>query len=688
MAPSGDASAFDKELAEAISDLEIPFYIKLSPDGQKVLYKTATTSRKGKNSVSTLWLASTKEPGSSRQLTSGQSLEGDPAWHPNGNQIAFVSDRAKPGESSAIYMLRLDGGDAVAITPSDNAQGIEWFAFSPNGETIAYLSADEKSEELKEKEEKGETDPDVWGERWEHARLRLVNVASKETKTLVGGDRHIGELAWSPDGKSVAFFSIANPHIEEALLTGTTISIVNVETGEVRDLCKVPNELNYLTWAPDGSIYFTTGTPDDRDTGGPAVYTVDPTAAEPKHIKIACGEHDHASGIAVAGGKLLVNRAVKFHNVISELGGKDLFQKDTEIWAWDVYINAETGTPILATCLSDIDTPYEVYIVEEGKEDIKLSNHGKALEGRSFGSCSELTCPSADGEVELDALYYTPTSKTTENGTPSEPLPTFVLIHGGPTSRDCNTFDGTCYSWAPYILSKGYGVLLPQYRGSTGRGEKFASYSMGGQGKYDYADVISITDNAIKKGFVDPKKLIVGGWSQGGLITYICSVRNGLHGLGWRFNAAIAGAGVCDIESNAMTSDLGSTYERELAGGYSIWMLDRDDTRNRQGSALWEVAGAVKESRESGEPVIPPMLILHGDKDDRCPFSQAEGFRRALRHHGLPCEFVAYPGEGHGIMARRFRLDIFERVGRWCDTYIGPEVEEKLAIMVDEKLNV
>lgn len=688
MTPSGDASAFDKQLAEAICDLEIPLYIKFSPDGEKVLYKTAPDPRKGKNSVSTLWLASTTEPGSSRQLTSGQSQEGDPEWHPSGNQVAFVSDRAKPGESSAIYMLRLDGGDAVAITPADNAQDIESFAFSPNGETIAYLSPDEKTEELKEKEEKDESGPDVWGERWEYARLRLVNVASHETKTLVEGDRHIDELAWSPDGKSVAFFSIANPNIEEAMLTGTTICTVNVETGAVRDLCKVPNELNYLTWAPDGSIYFTTGTPDNRDTGGLAVYTVDPAAAEPKHVKIACGEHDHAAGIAVAGEKLLVNRAVRFSSVISELGGKDLFQKDTEIWAWDVFVNPDSGTPILAAGLSDVDMPYEVFIVEEGKEDLKLSHHGKPLESRSFGSCSELTCQSADGEVELDALYLTPTSKKTENGTPVEPLPTFVIIHGGPTSRDCKVFDGACYQWAPYILSKGYGVLLPQYRGSTGRGEKFASYSMGGQGKYDYADVISITDNAIKKGFADPKKLIVGGWSQGGLITYLCSVRNGLHGLGWRFNATIAGAGVCDIESLAITSDLGSTYERELAGGDSIWTLDRHDTRNRQGSALWEVAGAVKQSRERGEPVIPPMLILHGDKDVRCPFSQAEGFRRALRTHGLPCEFVAYPGEGHGIRARRFWLDMFERVGRWCDLYIGPGVEDKLVTMVDEKLQV
>ncbi|KAH6867166.1 Alpha/Beta hydrolase protein [Thelonectria olida] len=682
MAQSGDVPAFDKPLAEAICDLETPNRVKFSPDGQKVLYSTSLTSghRKGKNHISTLWLASTAEPGSSRRLTSGLSNDTAPTWHPRGNQVAFLSDRAKPGESSAIWILRLDGGDAVAVTPADNAEDIDTFAFSPNGETIAYVSPDEKSDELKEKEEKDEPDPDVWGARWEYARLRLVDVASKQTRTLVGGNRHVTDIAWSPDGESVAYQSNENPHIEEAMLTGTTISTVNVETGVARDLCTVMNEPNELTWAPDGQIYFITGTPDDKNLGGSAVYTVDPTAVSPKFVKVACGEQDDASSLVVAGSKLLVNRSIRHINVISELGGRDLFQEKKEIWAWDVFISRETGTATLACGLSDVNTPYEVFIVEASKDNVKLSAHGKALENRSFGSCTVLTCPSADGEVELDGLYLTPISKTGENGKPVEPLPTFVIIHGGPTARNCDSFDTTCFNWAPYILSKGYGVLLPQYRGSSGRGEKFASYSMGGQGKYDYADVISITDNAIKEGFANLQKLIVGGWSQGGLLTYLCSVRNGLHDLGWRFNATIAGAGVCDIESLALTADLGSTYEIELAGGHTTWTLGRDDTRNRQGSALWEVAGAVEESRRRGEPVIPPMLILHGDKDERCPFSQAEGFRRALRAHGLPCEFVAYPGEAHSIQQQRFWLDMLERVARWCDEYIGPGAEAKLAI--------
>jgi dipeptidyl aminopeptidase/acylaminoacyl peptidase len=269
-------------------------------------------------------------------------------------------------------------------------------------------------------------------------------------------------------------------------------------------------------------------------------------------------------------------------------------------------------------------------------------------------------------------LYLTPTSMAGEHGTPRDPLPTFVLIHGGPTDRNCNTFDTFYMSWTPYVLSQGYGVLLPQYRGSTGRGEKFASYSVGGLGKYDYADIIALTDNAIKKGFANGKKLMVGGWSQGGYLTYLCGVRNGLHGLGWRFNAGVAGAGICDVDSLALTSDLGSTCQAEINGGLSPWKVYRDDTRGRQGSALWEVTHAMDESRRRGEPVIPPILVLHGQNDERCPISQAHGFRRALRAHGLPCEFVVYPGEPHMVRSRRFWLDMLERVGRWCDTYIGP----------------
>lgn len=88
--------------------------------------------------------------------------------------------------------------------------------------------------------------------------------------------------------------------------------------------------------------------------------------------------------------------------------------------------------------------------------------------GQQFGTCNSLTCMSTDGEIELDALYLTPTSSPL--GAHHRPLPTAVLIHGGPNTRVTNAFNAYYYMLTPYLLSLGFGILLPNYRGSSGRG--------------------------------------------------------------------------------------------------------------------------------------------------------------------------------------------------------------------------
>lgn len=655
----------NEQLIQSLCDLEIPKTIRISPNREKVLYSTELTwgHRKGKFAVSTLWLASTGTPDSSIQLTPGLFRDYAPAWSPDGKAVAFISDRAGAGTKWALYLLPLQqGGEAYPITPVENASPIDAFAFSPSGSHIAFLSADENPQS---------TELQAWGESWRFTRLRVVDLRTKQVRT-VKLDRHVTGVCWSPDGTHIGFSSCLTPDIEEPHLTGTTISIVDTDLIYIEELCHFPKVVIDLTWAADGHLYFCAGVPASKIFAGCGVYRTDSRSRDHRYEWTAFGIEDDSIGLTCdSKGTLIVQVQHRLESRVCLLDGTVLYSKKEELEAFAAETDID-GNFVIAVATSNINQPAEIYTIKSSCEKAmtKISSHGDRFAGRRFGTCSFLTQMSPDGEAELDALYLTPES-CTSGDTPSRPLPTAVLIHGGPNTRLTNAFNTYYYMLAPYLLSLGFGILLPNYRGSSGRGERFGSYSIGGLGKYDYADVITLTQCAIDKGYADKERLLVGGWSQGGFLTNLCSVRNGSHDGGWRFRAAMPGASICDIDSMALTSDLGCTFEPELSRDGVAWNMDFDDIRNRPASALWAFKEASRRADAEGDPIVPPMLILHGETDARCPVTQAWALRRALRSYDIPFELVIYPSQGHFFEDQKYWVDMALRTGRWCEKYIG-----------------
>ena len=305
----------------------------------------------------------------------------------------------------------------------------------------------------------------------------------------------------------------------------------------------------------------------------------------------------------------------------------------------------------------------------------QLSRHGESFQGQNFGICTILSCPSTDHYgVEIDGIYLQPAfqSRHRSETAPSEPCPTVVLIHGGPRARVTNAFNTLYYMWTPYLLSLGYGVLLPNYRGSSGRGAEFSSFSYGGIGVHDYADIITLTQYAIKTGHADPDRLVVGGYSHGGLLANLCTIRNRSHEYGWEFKAVISGAGISDVDTMSLTADMSDAYQAELHEDASPWTMSADDASTRTASVLWAFKEAMARSNSDRSSVIPPMLILHGANDQRCHISQAQGLRRALEYYSLPFEMVVYPRQGHIFHEQYFWIDMALRMGRWVEQHIGP----------------
>jgi dienelactone hydrolase len=225
---------------------------------------------------------------------------------------------------------------------------------------------------------------------------------------------------------------------------------------------------------------------------------------------------------------------------------------------------------------------------------------------------------------------------------PGAPLPTVLLVHGGPYVR------GASWEWdaeAQFLASRGYVVLQPQFRGSTGFGAKHfrAGWKQWGRAMQD--DLADTVAWAVGKGYADPKRVAIMGASYGGYATLMGLIRDPQ-----LFKCGVEWAGVTDLAMmlNSVESDLSADARR-----YDMRTLvgdpDKDAAQFAQFSPL-QRAGELKQ----------PLLMAHGGQDSRVPIAHAAKFKAAVNNRNI--EWVVYPEEGHGWRNESTRLDFWTRV--------------------------
>jgi dipeptidyl aminopeptidase/acylaminoacyl peptidase len=626
---------------------------RVSPDGKTVAYVVWRLDKESNATKGAIWMAATDGSTPPRQFTSGESLDADPRWSPDGSRLAFTSKRGT--DAAQLFVIPVAGGEARKLT--DLKEDVQYAAWSPDGSRIAFAArvpdpANDEKDERKRAPRRitrlaYKLDNEGWTIDRPHHIYTVTADGSGEPVQLTSGDVEDLRPAWSPDGTRIAF--AAARHDDWDIVPGEDVYVVSADGGEPERLTATDGYATLPSWSPDGSRIAYTFAPGIFD--------------EPRHSQIAVID------VASRDRRLLTETLDRNSSPYPEMrepiwDGEDLVFAvedsgnthlyrvpadgseaperivggDRMVTGYDVAGGTIAHSVAGPTALS------ELYVGER-----QLTDVGAAFaEGRELVAPERFTAISPDG-TEVEAWVIRPAGF--EEG---RKYPTLLNIHGGPFTQYGNKFFDEFQVYA----GAGYVVVYSNPRGSSGYSEAWGRAIRGpaeggpGWGTVDYEDVMAVMDEAIKRfDFVDPDRLGVMGGSYGGYMT------SWIVGHNDRFRAAISERAVNNLLAEGGSSDIAYFWK-----GYI-------------GAHPWDAPEAYTKMSPStyAKDITTPLLILHSEDDLRCPIAQGEDLFIVLRALRREVEMVRFPAEGHELSRSGspiHRVTRFEVILDWWERHL------------------
>jgi len=637
---------------------------QLSADGNLVAYLRTTTDTKSGKRNADIWVVGA-DASNARELLGGDKSEHTPRWSPDGRRIAFVSNR---DGASQVFIANADGSDAKRIT--DLAMGAQApLVFSPDASRLAFVSdvypecGDEACN--KRKKEEAEKNPvkarrltrllyrhwDEWRESIRH-HVFVVDIESRRVVDVTPGDfdsppgqQEDAAVAFSPDGREIAFVSNREGNDREAWTTNNDVWIVPSAGGAARKLTSSSAADVQPVFSPDGRTLFVRAQRRpgfesdrwyldayDRTTGARR------TLFESPDLSVA----DFA--VSKDGASIWFTAADQGREhlyVVPATGGTP-----RRVSEGGAITAARPGNDFVVFTRSTLTAPADVFrtgLDGRGEKALTAEN-ARWLRDVSFSTPESQTVKGAGGSPVQYWIVNPPAFDA------SKKYPVVFLIHGGPQGA---WEDAWSTRWNPSLwAAQGWVVVAPNPRGSTGFGQKFVDEISGDWGGKVMTDLDAVFDAVAKLPFADSTRMSIAGASYGGYaVNWIIGHTN-------RFKAAVSHDGVFNLESMSMATE-------------ELWFTE------------WEFGGppTTSKAREQflqwsphlhAEKIKTPTLIITNELDFRVPVDQGLQMFTVLRRNGVPAEALVFPDEGHWVLSAANSRAWHEAVFAWMKKYLAP----------------
>jgi dipeptidyl aminopeptidase/acylaminoacyl peptidase len=619
---------------------------QLSPDGRQVVFVLNRSDWRANRPIAHIYRIGID--GSNQvQLTFGERGESTPRWSPDGRSIAFLARRDGDAHNQ-VYLLDASGGEARRVTNHPAAPGA--LAWSADGASLYFVASDAKTPEEREKDR---LQDDVYAfeeTNFKQRHLWVTDLAGR-TRRLTSGDYSVTAFDVSRDGRKIVMSRTPSPLLEHSPQGELWVMDAGGTTATRLTHNTVPESDPVLS--PDGAtVAFRAGANAQFEHYyNDKIFLVPGTGGDAR-LLLPDATYEVLDLQWGGDGKTLY--FVANMGVHSELMQVDVetrqtteLTSDEHAIAWWTYVDAAKthvftrNTPARASEVHTLPAGGEV-------EPRRVTSVFDYVD-RQFTLARQhrLTWKGQDGQTVEGLLYY-PVEYV-----PGRRYPLIVITHGGPEDSDKYGFSSDVQVYA----GRGYAVLKPNYRGSTGYGDAFLRGMVGGYFNQAHLDVMAGVDAVIAMGLADPDKLVKMGSSAGGHMT------NKLITFTDRFKAASSFAGASNWISMYAQSD--TRLRRDLWFGGTPYDADAPL------ATYWDHSPLKDAAR-----VKTPTLFIVGEHDPRVPLAQSIEMYRALRRHQVPTRLYVGPREGHGFGELRHRLFKFQVEMEWFERYVhGREYE-------------